>query len=89
MSGLKLGKNRDTEKALAAATEIKPARLQLNIHPALHEKFKKVSFNRDESMSDLITDYVIEYLRKHGAVIDQHDREMFLSNPKKWEDLKL
>ncbi|EDX4102599.1 hypothetical protein B9R80_004926 [Salmonella enterica] len=64
--------------------KIKPARLQLNIHPTLHDKFKKVSFNRDEKMSDIITMAVIDYLRKHNQIIDKEDELLYMSNPKNW-----
>lgn len=79
-----LKNNRDTKKALASLEKILPARIQLNAHPDLHELFKKVSFNRDEVMSDLITDWVIEYLRNNGQEISETTAQMYRSKPKDW-----
>ncbi|EGJ3141399.1 hypothetical protein IGV50_004423 [Salmonella enterica subsp. enterica serovar Newport] len=82
---MKLNKNRDTSKAEAAIVEIKPARLQLNIHPTLHEQFRKISFNNDEKMSDLITEFVINYVRRNGVDIDQKTETMYMKKPSEWE----
>ncbi|EBW2292202.1 hypothetical protein DFV88_24780 [Salmonella enterica subsp. enterica serovar Newport] len=74
--------NRDLVNALKE--RVAPARLQLNIHPALHEQFKKISFNRDEQMSDLITQFVIDYVSQHGEPIDPQTAVMYMSKPKDW-----
>ncbi|EHT3579231.1 hypothetical protein KXY27_004550 [Salmonella enterica] len=65
--------------------KIKPARLQLNIHPVLHEHFRKLSFNNNEKMSDLITLYVIDYVREKGIEIDDIAAGIFMEKPSEWE----
>ncbi|EMD5616202.1 hypothetical protein VRM59_004483 [Salmonella enterica] len=82
---MKMNNNRDTKKAITAITEIKPARLQLNIHPTLHEQFRKISFNNDEKMSDLITEFVISYVRNNGVEIDHKTEIMYMQKPSEWQ----
>ncbi|ELK9995648.1 hypothetical protein RWE39_004382 [Salmonella enterica] len=65
--------------------KIKPARLQMNIHPVLHEHFRKLSFNNNEKMSDLITLYVIDYVRKQGIEINDLAASIFMEKPSEWE----
>lgn len=79
-----LGGNRDTKKALASLERIAPARLQLNIHPDLHDQFKNLSFNNKDVMSDLITEFVINYVRENGIKISEQTKAMYLGKPKDW-----
>lgn len=76
--------NRAANAVVSSMERVAPARLQLNIHPDLHEHFKTVSFNRKEVMSDLITDFVIEYVRANGVEIDNATAVMYASKPKDW-----
>lgn len=59
---------------------IKPARLQLNIHPEMHKQFKKVSFNNDEEMSDIVLAAVADYLKDNGVKVNP----VWLESPKDW-----
>lgn len=82
---MKLSNNhRDVAKMIAQVEKVKPARIQLNAHPDLHEQFKKISFNRDEQMSDLITGWVIDYLRSNGVDIDEATKAMYMDKPNNW-----
>ncbi|EIM6622198.1 hypothetical protein LNT71_004087 [Salmonella enterica] len=81
---MKLGEHRNAEKVIKDAERIKPARIQLNAHPDLHEQFRKVAFNNDEQMSDLITNFVIDYLRSNGVEIDNATAAMYLDKPTNW-----
>ncbi|EBA3920925.1 hypothetical protein EE88_21590 [Salmonella enterica] len=65
--------------------KIKIARIQLNSHPELHEQFKKISFNRDEEMSDLITEFVINYVNANGFEVSEEKRQMYMDKPKNWK----
>lgn len=78
---MKTGNNKDVAKVLASLTEIKPARLQLNIHPDMHKQFKKVSFNNDEEMSDIVLTAVADYLSKNGVEVSPE----WLKKPKDWK----
>ncbi|EBL2669799.1 hypothetical protein D3Q16_26740 [Salmonella enterica] len=80
------GKNRDLPNAIAVigGVQAQPARLQLNMHPELHDLFKNISFNNREVMSDLITDFVIGYVRSNGIEIDQATEEHYKDKPVKW-----
>ncbi|EAQ9051873.1 hypothetical protein D8V62_23845 [Salmonella enterica] len=82
---MKMGNNRDVSKVLKAADKINPARLQLNMHPALHEQFRKLAFNADLKMSDLITEYVIRFVREQGGDITPEQAQMYMSKPSEWE----
>ncbi|EPV4171442.1 hypothetical protein ACV5Z5_004640 [Salmonella enterica subsp. enterica] len=82
-----MGRNRSTASAVAAIERIEPKRSQMNIHPALHEVFRKISFNRDEEMSDILTQAIIDYVNQFGAVdehIDPERAHMYMSKPKHW-----
>lgn len=59
---------------------IKPARLQLNIHPDMHKQFKIVSFNKEEEMSDIVLQAVADYLRANGVEVNP----VWLKRPKDW-----
>lgn len=78
---MKLGENKDAPKAVAAVKGlVKPARLQLNIHPEMHKQFKKVTFNNDEEMSDIVLNAVADYLRVNGVDVSP----VWLMRPKDW-----
>ncbi|EDD0902681.1 hypothetical protein GAV44_23305 [Salmonella enterica subsp. enterica serovar Newport] len=82
-----MGRNRATASAVASIERIAPKRSQMNIHPALHEAFRKISFNRDEEMSDILTQAIIDYVNEHGGaeeVITNDRAHMYLSKPKHW-----
>ncbi|PNO65042.1 hypothetical protein [Serratia marcescens] len=81
--------NRGRKDAITAVASMagilaEPARLQLNIHPELHEHFKNISFTRKEVMSDLITQYVIDYVRSNGVEISEDQERMFKGKPVQW-----
>ncbi|EGG0429767.1 hypothetical protein IDQ21_004435 [Salmonella enterica] len=75
-----LGGNKNTSKAVASITAIKPARLQLNIHPDMHKLFKSVSFNNDEEMSEIILIAVADYLKANGQEVALE----WLMKPSEW-----
>ncbi|EBD1090388.1 hypothetical protein FNU33_22350 [Salmonella enterica] len=74
------GGNLDTGKALAAIEKPKVARLQLNIHPDMHKAFKTVCFHEEKEMSDLVLEFVYEWIKAKGEDVDP----VWLMKPKDW-----
>ncbi|HFW4592834.1 TPA: plasmid partition protein ParG [Salmonella enterica subsp. enterica serovar Aberdeen] len=80
------GGNRDTGKALAAIEKVKPARLQLNIHPDLHKMIKTICFNQEIEMSDVVLDLLRDWLlsEKGGNVNPDDLQAVWWMKPKDW-----
>ncbi|EKL3440994.1 hypothetical protein PRA02_004697 [Salmonella enterica] len=79
-SVMKLGEHKNAEKVIKDAEKINPARLQLNIHPAMHKAFKTVCFHEEKEMSDLVLEFVYEWIKAKGEDVDP----VWLMKPKDW-----
>ena len=80
---MKLGNHNGAAKVIAESEKVKPARLQLNIHPDLHKLLKTVCFNREVEMSDVVLEGVKDWLLANGVSPDDLSAVWWMK-PKDW-----
>ncbi len=47
-------------------TELKVKRMNINVEVSLHDAFKSAAAARGENMTDILTQFITEYVKKYG-----------------------
>ena len=47
-------------------TELKVKRMNINVEVSLHDAFKSAVAARGENMTDILTQFITEYVKKYG-----------------------
>lgn len=48
-------------------TEVKVKRMNLNVEVSLHDAFKAATAAQGKNMTDILLDFIQEYIRKYGV----------------------
>ncbi|HIE8239210.1 TPA: hypothetical protein ACXPQL_004117 [Salmonella enterica] len=83
---MKLGNHNGAAKVIAEGEKVKPARLQMNIHPDMHKALVELCFNRTDStgkrleMSEQVLTMVYVWMEQEGVEVSP----TWLMKPKDW-----
>jgi len=57
----------EVSKIAKAQQEPKPKRMNLNVPLELHNSFKSITASQGKNMTDVLMQFIVEYVDKHSA----------------------
>ena len=57
----------EVSKIAKAQQEPKPKRMNLNVPLELHNSFKSITASQGKNMTDVLLQFIVEYVDKHSA----------------------